>query len=464
MLLLFAPQSTQRAQQQDAAEQRKQVSAMVAQILRLAASEPAVYGIDTRIKAADVLTKPYPKMAAELLNDARAELAGVNVPDEQDRMRVRLVRAYAPLDLEEAERLTHALRRGTDIDYVAEAYDQLYQYFEKQPDDARRIIHHGLASGAFRMVSASRQLEDWKSRDHESARGLFSEMLEAFPVDSPHVEDVLYLLDPTKRILTLSRALAVQGIDKSLRATTSESLRFAASEEKDKSPDAMRARLLREIASTLRSLDPDLLEHYKELHKELELSYARAKPNDKKDENGTRSPAEPTAAEKIDFTKLSYSEAMARAREIEDPAEKAGTLIEISRREDLTAQQRTSVSLEALSVTAKMPALDDRLVGLAMISRDFARRGEMANASLGARMLSETFSQVCDCPSATCIHDKVKFDCMQNVEDFAEYLDEFKISPESMALENISLEARLLILKLHALLNPNKSPRLGLGQ
>jgi hypothetical protein len=36
------------------------------------------------------------------------------------------------------------------------------------------------------------------------------------------------------------------------------------------------------------------------------------------------------------------------------------------------------------------------------------------------------------------------------VEDFAEYLDEFKISPESMGVDNISIEARLLILRLKA--------------
>ena len=455
VLLLFAPQIT-TAQPDPAAEQRKQVSALVEQIVRLAASEPAVYGVDTRIKTADLLTKPYPKMALELLNDGRGELAGVNVPEEQDRLRVRLVRAYAPLDLEEAERLAAALRRGADIDYVAEAYDQLYQYFEKQPDDARRIIHHGLAAGAFRMVSASRQLEDWKSKDQEAARGLFSEMLGAFPVESPHAEDVLYLLYQTRKILTLSRALAVQGIDKSLSATNSESLRFAASEEKDKSPPAVRDRLLREIVSTLRSLDPDLLERYKDQHKELDLAplpVPKPAPREKEAENTT-----------VDYANLPYADALSRARKLEDTGDKAGALIEISRREDLTAQQRTSVSLEALGVTAKMAALDDRLVGLAMISRDFARRGEMANAAFAARMLSEDFSKDCDCPLSTCTHDKFKFDCMQNVEDFAEYLDEFKISPESMDLQNISLEARLLVLKLYALLNPKESPRLRLGQ
>jgi hypothetical protein len=35
---------------------------------------------------------------------------------------------------------------------------------------------------------------------------------------------------------------------------------------------------------------------------------------------------------------------------------------------------------------------------------------------------------------------------------FAEYLEEFKISAESMSINNISLEARMLIFKLYPLL------------
>jgi hypothetical protein len=429
-LLLFAP----------APSERKQVDALVTQILRLGASEPAVYGVDTRMRAAEVLTAKYPQLAREVLHDAQAELSGIAVPAEREHMRVRLVRALAPVDLQEAERLTQSFPHGTDGDYVAEAYDQLNLYFEKHPDDALRMIHHGLAAGAFRMTSASRQLEDWRAKDPEAATGLFAEMLGAFPVESPHSEDVFYLLDQTTKILKLNRALSVQAIDKALSAATSESLRIPAADDKQ----ATRERLLRDIASVLNSLDPGLLERYKEQRKELDVPPLAEKPPPKQDKKPDN--VEP------DLSGLPYAEALTRARKLADPSDRAGALIDISRREELTAQQRTSVALEALSASAKLPVLDDRLFALAMISRDFARRGEPANAALAAQLLSETFTKVCDCSSATCTHDKVKFDCMQNVEDFAEYLDEFKISPESMNLQNISLEARLLVLKLYALL------------
>src|SRR5579863_1202854 len=97
----------------------KQVTSLVAQIRRLAASEPVVYGIDTRLKAADALTGKYPKVAKELLRDAQAALGGVTAPAEQDGLRVGIVKRMAPLDLGEAERLIGSIRRGGDDDYVA---------------------------------------------------------------------------------------------------------------------------------------------------------------------------------------------------------------------------------------------------------------------------------------------------------------------------------------------------------
>ena len=74
----------------------------------------------------------------------------------------------------------------------------------------------------------------------------------------------------------------------------------------------------------------------------------------------------------------------------------------------------------------------------------------LANAGLAAQFLLDTYNKVCGCSAATCQQADEKFDCMQNVEDFAEYLDEFKISADALSLDNISLQARLLVLKLHA--------------
>ena len=65
-------------------------------------------------------------------------------------------------------------------------------------------------------------------------------------------------------------------------------------------------------------------------------------------------------------------------------------------------------------------------------------------------MLNETFTKVCQCgPDCDAGKDRdPEIDCVSLVNDFAEYLDEMNFTQESFGLNNISLEARLLILKL----------------
>jgi hypothetical protein len=440
-LLLFAPQ-----QPEPSAEQ-KQVGVLIAQIRRLAASEPAIYGIDTRLRTAETVTGKYPKLARELLHDAEAELSGVNSQDERDQMRIRIVHAFAPLDLEEAERLAKSFRRGADLDYIARAYDQIYVCFEQRPDQARGIVSKGLAAGGFRLTSASRLLEEQVKKSPESAAALFSEILGAFPAESPGAEDVLYLLQVTRNIVAVNRPLAIEAIDKALSAAASENLRIPSSDDKHKTVEAAREKMFREIVALLGSIDPALLKRYKDARKELDLP-AQSEKEEKQNE-------EKKDDEVPDLSPFPYSEALARARKLENPTARTVALIDISRREELTAQQRASVASEALSAADKMTLGNDRLIGLAMISRDFARRGELANAGLAAQLLLETYNKACGCPAATCQHADEKFDCMQNVEDFAEYLDEFKVGSDALSLDNISLQARLLVLKLHALLKSN---------
>src|ERR1700693_2511051 len=115
------------AQQTEPSKEQKQIATFITQIRRLAASEPVVYGVDTRLKAAEVLTAKYPKVAKDMLRDAQAAPSGGPAPAEQDSLRVSIVHRMAPLDLDEAERLIASIRRGGDEDYVADAYDKLVE-------------------------------------------------------------------------------------------------------------------------------------------------------------------------------------------------------------------------------------------------------------------------------------------------------------------------------------------------
>src|ERR1035438_4209525 len=234
------------AQQTEPTRSQKQILALVAQIRRLAASEPVVYGVDSRLKAGEALTGKYPSVAKDLLRDAQGALSGVTAPAEQDSMRVRIVERMAPLDLEEAERLIRAIRRGGDEDYVAEAYDKLVEFLARTHGNTREMISKGLQAGGFRSASAAKKLEDSKAAHSSAAVAMFSEILGAFPTQSPGERDVYYLLSCTAQIAEINRPLAVEAIDQALSAATSEKLRIT-SAEKEKDKKAARRKMLREI-------------------------------------------------------------------------------------------------------------------------------------------------------------------------------------------------------------------------
>jgi hypothetical protein len=435
------------AQQAEPTKEQKQITALVAQIRRLAASEPVVYGIDTRLRAADVLTTKYPKAAKDLLRDAQAAISGVTLPAEQDHLRVGIVQRMAPLDLDEAERLIASIRRGGDEDYVADAYDELVEFLARTHGDTREMISKGLQAGGFRSGSAAQILALSRDANPAAAVEMFSEILGAFPAQSPGEKDVYYLLECTKQVAGLNRPLAVQAIDRALSAATSEKLDVGKTD---------RRKMLREIASLLRSIDPELLERYKSEREELAQAMVGEDPP-KQEEPQKEEVHVP------DFSDMSYSDALTYARTLKDPAERTAALIEIYRRETITDQQRASVASEALTSATTMPITNDRLTVMAMISRDFARLNQLANAAFAAQLLSETFSKACDCEHITCFRSSEKFDCLDLLNLFAEYLEEFKISAESMSLNNISLQARLLIFKLYPLLGLKTPSLFSLG-
>lgn len=423
------------AQHAEPTPEQKQVNALVSQIRRLAASEPVVYGIDTRLQIAAVLAQAgkYPQIAKDQLRDAQAALGGVTGNDEQDRLRVRIVDLMAPLDFNEAERLIGSIRRERDEDFVAQAYERLIQCLLSKGRDTSEMISKGLAAGGFRSESAAKNLESLKNEYPSKAVALFAEILSAFPSRTPNEKDIYYLLDRTKDVAGVNRQIAVEAIDKALSAAISQKLQIK---------PAVRQKMLRQIGAQLSSIDPDLLDKYESEHEELRRAMA------------TQDSAQPDELRKPDantpsLSDLSYVDALSAARKIEDLGERTGALIEIYRREDISTQQRASVASEALSAATAMPITNDRLTVLAMISRDFARINQPASAAFAAQLLSETFTKACDCESASCERSGEKFDCLDLIGLFAAYLDEFKITPESMNLNNISLEARLLILKLY---------------
>src|SRR5882724_6815116 len=262
----------------------------------------------------------------------------------------------APLDLDEAERLIGAIQRGGDEDFVAQAYDRLVEFVTWDHGDARAMISKGLQAGGFRSQSAARSLEGSKTSDPAAAVALFSEILGAFPVQSPSDEDVYYLLACTKDIVALSRPLAVEAMNKALSAAGSQKLRFVP-RDKETERKVARRRMLREVGGILGAIDPEMLARYRSEREDLDLAMdfeEKSKPEEEK-----------KSEDSGNLSALPYSEALSAAHEIKDAAERTGSLIEIYRREDITPQQRASVASEALTAATKMPISNDRLTAMA---------------------------------------------------------------------------------------------------
>lgn len=369
----------------------KQVSSVVDRITRLAASEPVEFGIDTRLKLAAALAPKYPAKALGQLRDAEAALPGVNDRQDRNALRTNLVQALAPLDFDEAERLAETIEPDRARDSRAEAYDLLYTQLGGR--DRMAFLRKALASGAFRLDCAARNLAELKTTSPEDARTLFFAIVSAFP-EKPDRKDIEYLRDRVKH---------ASGLD-----------------------GEAEARALTLVLTAEEALP--------------------AVPAVKKEEDQSRK-------QDTDVSKLSYADALERASHIEDLGDRAGALIDLSRREDLTPKQQARVAYEALSAVQKMPLSEGRLMGFSMLSRDFATRHEYASAALAAQLLLETYTKVCECGGAHCTVRTETFSCVELIGDYAEYLDEMHITQQSLGLKNLSLDARMLIYDLKKLLS-----------
>lgn len=402
--------------QAQAAAAPNPVDTLVARIDRLAASEPAPYGIDTRIRVAEVLATNYPAIAKRELRDAEASLSGVSDQDYRDTLRVRITTTLAPLDFAEAERVAKSIAPERKHDRVSEAYGHLLERAGK--GDRVELILNAFESGCFRLHFDSKEFST------EQRLRIFAALVDAFPLTAPAAADIDYLLDQTRESMALNRELTFT----SIRKVTSAA---------DDLPKPKRAAMRFRAGELLRSLGGALSDEFKALLDEP------APPPEKVDQKNEE--------EVPDLSAVPYAEALERALHIESPEIRAATLIELSRREDLTLRQQARVASEALTATGQMPPGEIKLMAYSMLSRDFAKRQELANAALAAQMLSDTYAKVCSCGAPECDVNGEKLQCVNLINDYAEYLDELNFTQESLGLNNISLEARLLIPKLKKL-------------
>src|SRR5262249_15428913 len=136
-----------------------QTADLVAEIERMAASEPLVYSVDSRLRLAQWLGSKHSEQSARIVSETISSYHSVRDATAQGVLGVALVEALAPLDPEEAERIAQTIppRSVTKTleDYRSAAFDKLVRYWSpRDPAQALRLLNEGAASGAVLMESA----------------------------------------------------------------------------------------------------------------------------------------------------------------------------------------------------------------------------------------------------------------------------------------------------------------------
>lgn len=385
----------------------------------LAAAEPPVLGVATQLKLAEAVAPRLPVRARRILMSAAATLAGIHGEASRAKFLVIIANQMAPLDLAEAERLA---RRIVPPDAKAEAWDAIIR---RGGAEGRLAMERAFGAGAFRLETARARIQN----GGPESIGVFAQLLAAYP-SRPSEEDAEFLGTVSWRMLERVESLALEGLDRALRDHWVPERRVA---------DEMRRR-------------------YPELYQRRRAQIERERPP-KPDQKEP-----PNIFDSLPFKpdEGSFAEALGAARKLESPIQRSSALLQVSRRTDLDGNEQSMTAVEAMEAGSALDVTDsNRLFLFSMLGRDFSKRGDHLRAGRAAALLAQSFAAICRCETAACDSLEGREDCAEMVDDFAEYLEEEEISPDDLGIRNISLSARLEILKLRKMLGLKKKGLFG---
>ncbi|WP_321476316.1 hypothetical protein [uncultured Paludibaculum sp.] len=374
---------------------------LLERIEAIAVSEPPVLGIDTQIRTAAVLESKDPDTAERWLQAATSRVLTLADLHTRGEFLNAIVDQYRHLDAEAAEQVCSLLPKratGAKEDPLARCFHSLFSA-RRSWEEEKALTRRALSAGAFQAPEIRSHLER-AIRDHsEECAAEFAVIVEGFP-------------------------------------------------SADASPQERRNLL--EMANLIRKLEPELAAAARKVAQSKPKSALAGEDEqelEKKQVLGEEKP--PTEG-------LATPELVTLARK-QSAAVQVGMLLEIMDGDkELSPPQRIAIAYEALEVTPKIKAGDERLVSQSMLARRLYDFGDRAKAAVAAQMLAESFEKFYNCETAACVAFEGDSSPGEVINDFAEYLRENKIQPEDLGLRHKSLEARLLILDLQRSLGIEK--------
>ncbi len=443
LLLLAAALALQPPETGSAGLERR-TAVLIEQIENAAMAEPPVFGIDTQIRAGEVLKGHDDAHAARFLRDAGQGTLQLTDASTRAAFLKNIVMLLAPLDATHAESLCATQSRrapGQTADPLAACYDQLIGGL-KDWSQARDALDRALAAGAYNLTSTGHLLQQARESQPADFAPLLAQIVGAFP-EQPEPDEVAQLETIAATWRRAAPALARQALARCRAARAALAERPSATaqagahnaavepgspftEPADEEPGGAKMKLDFKFDFDIdlgfgEQADDPGLKHLPET-KDLPLDAA---------------------------LRLIRSQEYAGAR-----AAMLGDLID-TRAGELDAPRWAALAQETIRESGHMKPSGDALVLLAELARLCFEHGERALAAQAAQLLAASFDTLVQCGDSSCAIFRIGGSPGTIIMFFAAYLKNNKIEPADLGLHHPDLDARWLVMELESLLNDN---------
>ena len=426
-----------------ALERRKAV--LIEAIEGAAVAEPPVFGIDTQIRAAEILKGADDGHAARFLLDAGQRTLLLSDPATRGHFLKRIVPALTPLDAGQAESFCAAQTRAeptAKADPLAICYDQIVTRLKDWPL-RKDAFYRALAAGAYDMPGVDDLLRDARERHTSDFMPLLAGFIGAFPVTSPRLAEI-------RRLDSVGRKYAAGNPELSRQARRTVSIarrEFAAAHREQANAESAAPGTPVPEAALLNSA-PEESGAKPGTDFQFHLFPALLEQDD------------PELRNLPDVSKLSADEAIRLAQRQEYAGARAAILADVLDEKDAELEPRRKMSLaqDILRDSLKMRSSSSRLMVQAELARWFHQQGEMLKAGEAAHALQESFETMVQCKDQRCEVFEADSDNSPGelIMVFAEYLRKYNIDPAALGLNHPGLRACWLLLELQSLVEDKK--------
>jgi hypothetical protein len=424
---------------------------LIEEIESAAVAEPAVFGIDTQIRAADLLAGKDDAHAARFLLDAGQRTLLLPDPATRSHFLKRIVSALIPLDAKQAESFCAAQTRAeatAKADPLAVCYDQFIARLKEWPL-RKEAFSRALAMGAYDLPGVDGLLREARERHAEDFVPLLAAFIGGFPATSPRLEEIRRLESIDRKYAAGNPALSRQARRTAAAARQEFAAAHRESAGRESSPPG--AQFSEAAAESLASAMP-------------------AEPGAK---SGPDSPPgawfhlpslleleDPGLHDLPDVAKLGVDEAIELARQQQYAGARAAILADVLDEKDAELDPRRKMSLaeDILRDSLKMRSSSSRLILQAQLTRWFQQQGEKLKAGESAQALQASFETLVQCKDQRCEVFEADSDNSPGelIMTFAEYLKDHNINPAELGLNHPGLRACWLLLELQSLIEDKK--------